>query len=124
MTKKREYKPVGALAQVERIIAASGKLAPGVAASFWAFIGPLVIEWLQQLIANCPDDNAERIANRSGRLGRIRQIPLVNSLVKEARLDGERIRRKDARAILAACVADARANPKDTAASVRELRGE
>ena len=120
----REYKPVGAFAQIERILATAAKLAPGVAASFWVIFADLFAEMIAKWLDSCPDESSERLARRLGRMNRVQRIKFVNEFVQEARLDGDRVRRKDARKMFAAAIEDARKNPKDTAASVRELRGE
>ena len=120
---RKPYQPVGAFEQIDRIMNAAAGLAPNVAASFWVMFGPLLAEMLQSWLESCPDESAERTAKRMARIGRVARLRFVNEFVREARLEGDRIRRKDARVMFSAAIADAKANPKDTEASILELRG-
>lgn len=120
---RKPYQPVGARSQIERIMAAAAGLAPNVAASFWLVFADLFAELIAKWLDNCPEESAERVAKRMGRMSWVQRIRFVNEFVREARLEGDRIRRKDARAMLFAGIADAKANPRDTEASILELRG-
>lgn len=126
MAKKRasgEYKPVGFAAQFDRI----AKDAAGVPKDrepFWEAFIPILMELFQAWIDSCEERDSKRLAKRLGRPRRVDKLRAVNEAVEEIRLEGHAVRRYEVRRFITSAAKDAKKNPKDTAASVRELRGE
>lgn len=125
MAKKRparDYKPVGFAKQFDRI----AKDAAGVPKDrepFWEAFIPILMELFQAWIAGCEEKNAARLAKRLGRPRLVDRLERVNLAVEEIRGEGHIVRRYEVRRFINASIKDARKNPKDTAASVLELRG-
>lgn len=126
MPKKRaggDYKPVGFAAQFERIAKDAAGI-PKDREPFWEAFIPILMELFQAWIDGCEEKNANRVAKRLGRPGLAERLMRVNLAVDEIRGEGHLVRRGEVRRFMNSAQKDARQNPKDTAASVRELRGE
>ena len=126
MAKKRaggEYKPVGFAAQFDRIAKDAAGI-PKDREPFWEAFIPILMELFQVWIAGCEEKNATKLARRLGRPRLAERLMYVNDAVGEIRAEGHIVRRGEVRRFLNSAQKDAKKNPKDTAASVRELRGE
>lgn len=120
---RKPYEPVGITSQIERILDAAWKSAPETTKKSWGMLFDILMQLFQGWIDDCPEDSVEVATN----LGIVRvgeRTKKARELVDDARKDGEKLNRRNAKKLVRVAVRDARKNPKDTAASVRELRGE
>ena len=118
----REYKPVGFAKQFDRI----AKDATGIPKDrepFWEAFIPILMELFQAWIAGCEEKSATKLAKRLGRPRLADRLERVNLAVDEIRGEGHVVRRYEVRRFITASIKDARKNPKDTAASILELKG-
>ena len=118
-----DYKPVGFAKQFARIAKDAAGI-PKDREPFWEAFIPILMELLQAWIASCEEKNADRVARLLGRPRLAERLMRVNLAVDEIRGEGHLVRRGEIRRFMNSAQKDARQNPKDTAASVRELRGE
>lgn len=82
----------------------------------------ILMPFFQQLIEYCNDQNAERLVKRVGRYRKIAKRRFTRRLVEVVQNDGEALTHAEAAQFIEAGVKDVRANPKDSLATVMELR--
>lgn len=81
----------------------------------------MLFEMLAQLFANCPEPDPAKLTRRMAKAGPWARARMVNDTYSNAEGD---LSRRQARAMVAGVIAEAKTNPKDTAAMVAEGRAE